>query len=117
MSCELALNYKFWDVRIEDDKIWQREFSHPEPTASTIKFLFRNPLNNANKVTIDGDRYHVLLEPMKHPLEEEASALGSGYCNSSASTIPNGIGSSTRPRLLPTIWAVVCAWATRDQAS
>lgn len=75
-SCELALNHKFWDVRIEDDTIWKQEFGHASPAASTIKFLFRNPLNNANNITVEGDRYRVFLKPMGRPLEAEARLLG-----------------------------------------
>lgn len=46
-SCELALNHKFWDVRVDDDDLWRQRFERSDDRSvrSTIKFLFRQPLN------------------------------------------------------------------------
>jgi len=68
-SCELALNWKFWDVRIEDDYWWRRNFGKKGPIQSTIKFLFRSPLKDENRIYIRGSKYYVHLEPMVTPSE------------------------------------------------
>ena len=75
-SCELALNYKFWDVRLEDDQIWSERYSNPT-TKSTIKFLFRNALNEQNSIKLTKTGYKVSMQPMTvdDDLKTEANQL------------------------------------------
>jgi hypothetical protein len=76
-SCELALNWKFWDVRYEDDDFWDAKFPDDQPIKSTIKFTFGNRLNDKNwiKPTTSG-KSRVYVEPMKErPLEEDVNQL------------------------------------------
>jgi choline dehydrogenase-like flavoprotein len=70
-SCELALNWQYWDVHTPDDDRWREQHPADRPPRSTIKFLFRNGLTAGNQVTLDGGRYHVELAPMPQPLERE----------------------------------------------
>ena len=65
-SCELALNYKFWDVRFEDDQLYRQQVGGHAPSRSTIKFLFRNGLCEENFVEAN-PRYLVGLKPMTDP--------------------------------------------------
>ena len=79
-SCELALNWKFWDVRIDDDYWWRKRFPSGTPSASTIKFLFRQPLNERNRlgVSTGGSKYYVDLKSMIPPseaIQTQVSAL------------------------------------------
>ncbi|HEY5785264.1 MAG TPA: GMC oxidoreductase [Microlunatus sp.] len=78
-SCELALNWKFWDVRIEDDYWYKKNLDQDEPIRSTIKFLFRSPLRNDNQLFVEGSKYYVDIAPTSEPPEDlraRASALG-----------------------------------------
>lgn len=75
-SCELALNWKFWDVRLEDDDVWAQRYASSTSATSTIKFLFRRALNNANSITLRGDRTYVSLEGMEdQPFRSELESL------------------------------------------
>jgi choline dehydrogenase-like flavoprotein len=76
-SCELALNYKFWDVRYDDDEQWYEKFGKDTTTASTIKFLYSRDLNNNNWIRPAPDAKHrVMVQVMpERPLESESWAL------------------------------------------
>lgn len=74
-SCELALNWQFWDVRTPDDARWQEQHTPDRTARSTIKFLFRNGLTEGNRVELDGARYRVTLQAMPEPLRVEVKAL------------------------------------------
>lgn len=78
-SCELALNWKYWDVRIVDDARWEEDNPKGANPAirSTVKFLFHQPLEDENTVTVDDTcgEYMVHLKPLARPLEAQATAL------------------------------------------
>lgn len=66
-SCELALNWQFWDVRTPDDERWRQEHRRGAPPRSTIKFLFRSPLVKENFVSVADGRYTVHVDEPPKP--------------------------------------------------
>jgi hypothetical protein len=77
-SCELAINWRFWDPHYEDDDLYRDRLPDDAPILSTIKFLFRNSLNDENYIRLGTQRPIVQVKPMhQRPFELEANALKS----------------------------------------
>lgn len=75
-TCELALNWQFWDAKTEDDDVWNQKYGQPKPSKSTIKFLFRHPLDDRNYIRINGRSCNVFINPLDgEPLKNEVFAL------------------------------------------
>lgn len=75
-SCELAINWRFWDPHYEDDDLYRDRLPDDAPILSTIKFLFRNSLNDENYIRLGSQRPIVRVKPMlQRPYELEANAL------------------------------------------
>jgi choline dehydrogenase-like flavoprotein len=86
-SCELALNWQFWDVHTPDDARWRQEHRRGAPPRSTIKFLFRSPLVEANTVTVTGNTYGVHLAPPRQPSLDGPRALAERVAQFFGSTL------------------------------
>lgn len=75
-TCELALNWQFWDAKTEDDDLWNQKYGQPDVNKSTIKFLFRHPLEEKNYIRLKGQSCEVFVTPLQgEPLKNEVYAL------------------------------------------
>ena len=75
-TCELALNWQFWDAKTEDDDIWNQRFSFPGASRSTMKFLFRHPLNDKNFLKVSNGKCNAFIEPMSgEPFKQQITRL------------------------------------------
>ncbi|MNY11024.1 Pyridoxine 4-oxidase [compost metagenome] len=45
--------------------MWVQKYSTDNSTRSTVKFLFRRSLDNANRLTVRGDRSYIKIKEMK----------------------------------------------------
>ena len=78
-SCELALNYRLWEPRYEDDDLYKEKLGNDDaPIKSTIKFIFSRKLNESNWIKVEPGKTRpiVWVEPMQgRPFEKEANSL------------------------------------------
>lgn len=75
-TCELALNWQFWDAKCEDDYAWDKRYGNPGPAKSTIKFLFRRQLDDSNSIRLSGDSAEIKISQMSgEPNKSEISNL------------------------------------------
>lgn len=75
-TCELALNWQFWDAKTEDDDLWDQRYGNPNASRSTIKFLFRHPLDDRNYIRLKGRKCEVFVNPLEgEPLKDEIYAM------------------------------------------
>jgi len=75
-TCELALNWQFWDAKTEDDDLWKQKYGQPNVSKSTIKFLFRHPLDDRNHIRLNGQSCEVFANPLQgEPLKNEVYTL------------------------------------------
>jgi len=73
-TCELTLNEKFWDVRYEDDDLFQSKLR--PGSMGKVKFLFRRGLDEENYVCAGEPLNKVYVKPMTDkPFEQECKDL------------------------------------------
>ena len=94
-SCELALNWQFWDVHTPDDARWRQEHPPGRPPRSTVKFLFRSPLVEANTVTVTGSTYEVELAPPRQPCLDKPLELARQVAAFFGSTLDDELAVTT----------------------
>lgn len=106
-TCELALNWQFWDAKTEDDDLWNQDHKNPNAAKSTIKFLFRHALDNRNFIRLNGSSCEIYLQPMDgEPFKHEITTLKNqlmAYFGASKDDIDNEV---TYEQSSPAFWHI-----------